>query len=62
VQIQKTFVPNAAHRALYDERFEVFQEIYRRMKGIHKRLNYERLSQAGPPPIEQHATQHPGNP
>lgn len=37
--IQRTFEPDAENRALYDERFEVFTQIYRQMKGIYRRLN-----------------------
>lgn len=39
VHVQKTFSPNSAHRNLYDERFEVYQSIYNKQKGIFRRLN-----------------------
>ncbi len=39
VQFKKTYSPDPAHRALYDERFDVFKQIYSRMKGVYKRLN-----------------------
>lgn len=39
VQIKRSFHPDPASRSLHDERFEIFQRIYRQMKGIHKTLN-----------------------
>jgi xylulokinase len=39
VELRRTYQPNAAHRALYDERFETFVEIYRQMKGVYQKLN-----------------------
>ena len=39
VQIKRTYVPEAENRALYDERFAVFTDIYKQMKGIYHRLN-----------------------
>ncbi len=40
VEINKVFTPNPAHRALYDERFERFVEIYNRNKPIFEKLNH----------------------
>ncbi len=31
--------PTPAHRALYDDRYEAFVEIYKRMKGLYRKLN-----------------------
>jgi xylulokinase len=39
VQVKQSYHPDAANRTLYDEKFEIFQQIYRQMKGIHQRLN-----------------------
>jgi len=39
VEIKKSYAPNPAHRALYDERFEVFQKIYKQMKPVYQKLN-----------------------
>ncbi len=39
VQYQKCYQPQSQHRALYDDKFEVFQLIYKQMKNIYKRLN-----------------------
>jgi len=36
---RKTYTPNADLRGLYDDRFGVFTEIYKRNKGIYRRLN-----------------------
>ncbi len=36
---QMEFIPNPNHRALYDERFHIFLEIYNKNKGIFARLN-----------------------
>ncbi len=37
--IQQVYQPTSANRALYDERFAVFVQIYQQMKGIYARLN-----------------------
>lgn len=39
VAFNRLYDPNPTHRSLYDERFAVFQQIYRQMKGVYKRLN-----------------------
>jgi xylulokinase len=39
VKIRRAYVPTPAHRAIYDERFHVFQQIYQKIKGVHSRLN-----------------------
>ena len=39
VRIQKSYIPKSEYRALYDERFNVFKNIYGQMKGIYQRLN-----------------------
>ena len=39
VELKRKYQPNAAHRELYDERFEIFVEIYRQMKGVYQKLN-----------------------
>jgi xylulokinase len=39
VKFKRIYEPQEKHRALYDERFEVFQQIYKQMKGIYHRLN-----------------------
>ncbi|MBL8079313.1 MAG: FGGY-family carbohydrate kinase [Anaerolineales bacterium] len=39
VEIKKIYSPNQSHRALYDERFDVFKSIYKQMKGVYKKLN-----------------------
>lgn len=39
VEIKKEFFPNKANKALYDERFEIFMDIYNRNKPIFARLN-----------------------
>lgn len=39
VQFKKVYKPQSQHRALYDEKFDVFKLIYKQMKGIHVRLN-----------------------
>lgn len=39
VTFNRLYDPNPAHRSLYNERFAVFQQIYRQMKGVYKRLN-----------------------
>jgi len=38
-QHKQTYEPDPANRALYDERFGVFTEIYRQNKKIYKKLN-----------------------
>lgn len=39
IQYKRTYNPNPQYRSLYDERFQVFQDIYRQMNGIYRRLN-----------------------
>jgi xylulokinase len=39
VQFKGSYGPRSESRALYDEKFEIFQQIYKQMKGIYQRLN-----------------------
>lgn len=39
VQFKQIYKPQSQHRTLYDEKFEIFQQIYRQMKGVFRRLN-----------------------
>lgn len=39
IQFKHIYQPNPENRALYDERFDVFKQIYRQMKEIYHRLN-----------------------
>ena len=39
VQFKRTYEPQSHNRALYDEKFEIFQQIYKQMKNIYRRLN-----------------------
>jgi xylulokinase len=39
VQFKASYGPRSESRALYDEKFEIFQQIYKQMKGIYQRLN-----------------------
>jgi xylulokinase len=39
VAVRRAYEPTAAHRAIYDERFSVFTDVYRRMRGVYRRLN-----------------------
>ncbi len=39
VHVRKTFSPNPAHRSIYDERFAIYETIYKKQKGIFARLN-----------------------
>jgi xylulokinase len=39
VQFKRKYQPQSQHRALYDEKFEVFKQLYKQMKGVYKRLN-----------------------
>jgi xylulokinase len=39
VQYRKCYEPQAQNHALYDDKFEVFQQIYKQMKHIYHRLN-----------------------
>jgi xylulokinase len=39
VQFKQTYQPQSKLRAVYDDRFEVFKQIYQQMKGIYRRLN-----------------------
>jgi xylulokinase len=37
--VRRTFAPEPAHRAVYDERFAAFTELHRRLSPIYRRLN-----------------------
>jgi xylulokinase len=39
VEFKRTYRPLSQHRALYDEKFEIFLQIYKQMKRIYQRLN-----------------------
>jgi xylulokinase len=39
VCIQHQYAPQSQHRALYDDMFSVYKQIYKQMKPIHRRLN-----------------------
>ena len=39
VGIEEVFAPQAANRAVYDERFAAFLEIHKRMRTLYRRLN-----------------------
>ena len=39
VKINRSYLPNNTNRALYDERFTIFTQIYKEMKGIYHRIN-----------------------
>jgi len=46
VAVRRTYAPDPAHRQVYDERFDAFREIYRRLHGLYRRLNGTRSSRA----------------
>lgn len=39
VQFKQTYKPQSQNRAIYDEKFDIFKQIYKQMKGIYRRLN-----------------------
>ncbi|MBN2501322.1 MAG: hypothetical protein JXB38_11135, partial [Anaerolineales bacterium] len=39
VEISRAYTPQAENRALYDERFAVFNQIYKQMKPVYARIN-----------------------
>jgi xylulokinase len=39
IRFKRVYEPQPQNRQVYDERFEVFVQIYRQMKGIYRRLN-----------------------
>jgi xylulokinase len=39
IQFQRAYQPNLGHRALYDEKFDIFKQVYGKMKGIYRRMN-----------------------
>ena len=39
VQFKRVYAPDEKNRAVYDERFAVFTQVYRQMKGVYKRMN-----------------------
>jgi xylulokinase len=41
VEFKDVYRPNSANRAVYDEKFEIFQQVYKQMKPVYRRLNGE---------------------
>ena len=39
VAVKREYPPNPDHRALYDDKFDTFVDIYRQMRGVYGRLN-----------------------
>jgi xylulokinase len=39
VQIERAYAPQGANRAIYDERFDIFKQIYKQMKPVYTRMN-----------------------
>jgi xylulokinase len=39
VQIEQVYMPRGENRALYDERFDIFTQIYRQMKPVYSKMN-----------------------
>ena len=39
VQIERAYTSQGANRALYDERFDIFTQIYKQMKPVYTRMN-----------------------
>ncbi len=39
VKFQRTYAPDGNNRAVYEERFTVFTQVYRQMKNVYKRMN-----------------------
>jgi xylulokinase len=39
IKFERTYEPTASVRACYDDRFRVFLEIHRQMKGVYRKLN-----------------------
>jgi xylulokinase len=40
VAFKQTYVPAAGNRVVYDERFDIFKDVYRQMRPIYHRLNH----------------------
>jgi len=39
MEYKKTYKPQPQNRGLYDEKFEMFKQIYKQMKSVYKRMN-----------------------
>jgi xylulokinase len=39
VQFKRSYQPQSKNRILYDDKFGIFQQIYKQMKGIYRHLN-----------------------
>ncbi len=39
VEFKKRFIPQASTRTLYDDRFDIFKQIYKQMKPVYRKLN-----------------------
>jgi xylulokinase len=40
VSFQQIYAPKPENRVVYDERFAIFTQVYRQMKGIYHHLNH----------------------
>jgi xylulokinase len=54
VEFKRRYEPRTEHRALYDERFGTFVEIYKQMRGVYRKLN-GRTEQRATAPGQAHA-------
>src|SRR5262249_46711966 len=54
VAIKREYQPNPDLRALYDDQFDTFVDIYRQMRGVYRKLN-GRLAQPVPALQKAHA-------
>jgi xylulokinase len=39
VKFRQTYKPGSQNRALYDEKFQIFRQVYKQMKDVYRRLN-----------------------
>jgi xylulokinase len=39
VEFKKRFLPQASTRGLYEDRFDIFKQIYKQMKPVYQKLN-----------------------
>jgi xylulokinase len=39
VEFKAVYSPQAVNRSLYDEKFEIFKQVYKQMKPVYQKLN-----------------------
>ena len=58
-RVRRTFAPNPAHRAVYEDRYAAFAELHRRLAPLYRRLNVSARAEAPVPAASGSPTLQP---